>query len=316
MTVVSTSFFPLQSRRAVDQLAACLRELAVPEVELDYRLSAARLADLMASLRRTGIRVASVHNFCPIPPDFEGQGGGGDLFSLADTDREARLEAVKWTCRSLETAHAAEARVVVLHGGLVTMEAACHRIYAPNPSGPTLTDSQRTLLQRKLAVRDRLKPPHLDALCFSLDRLLPRAEKYDLCLGLENRFHYHELPGPEDLTRLLAKFAGAPLGYWHDTGHAWVAEKMGLLRTDELLTRFRESLLGVHLHDARGVVDHLPPGEGDIDFAALTPLIPEGVLRVLELRPQTTTAALAAGIRHLQAAGLGAPPDGNDGHPS
>jgi len=304
MTIISTSFYPLSTRSDVDRLVDCLRDLAVSGIELDYRLSAARLAELAHRLRSTGIRVASVHNFCPVPPAFERQGGGGDLFSLADTDKEARGEAIKWSCRSLETAHAAEARAVVLHGGFVAMEAECARLYPIGQAEQVLTESGRALWARKLAERDRLKPPHLDALRFSLDRLLPLAEKYNLMLGLENRFFYHELPGSDDLAQLLAEFAGAPLGYWHDTGHAWAAEKLGLLKAEELLTRFKDSLVGIHLHDARGLDDHLAPGAGEIDFAALKPLIPEGVLRVLELKPRTAPDRLAAGLQHLMGLGV------------
>jgi len=39
-------------------------------------------------------------------------------------------------------------------------------------------------------------------------------------LGLENRYHDHELPGPDDFKVIFDKFKGAPVGYWHDTGHA------------------------------------------------------------------------------------------------
>ncbi|NIS46468.1 MAG: hypothetical protein GWN76_11420, partial [candidate division Zixibacteria bacterium] len=44
-------------------------------------------------------------------------------------------------------------------------------------------------------------------------------------------------------------------------------------------------LIGVHLHDAIGLDDHIPPGSGEIDFAALKPFLKADTIKVIELKP-------------------------------
>lgn len=117
---------------------------------------------------------------------------------------------------------------------------------------------------------------------------------------LELSYHYNELPGPADFEIIFEKFAAAPIGYWHDTGHAHAQESLGLLRADELLIRYHQNLVGVHLHDARGLDDHLPPGSGDIDFKKIGTWIGNDVLKVIELKPGTPDSAVAAGIHYLR----------------
>ena len=116
---------------------------------------------------------------------------------------------------------------------------------------------------------------------------------------METRYHYHELPGPEDFEGLLAEFDGAPLGYWHDTGHAFVSTQLELTAGSGLLERLAGRLAGLHLHDARGLEDHLPPGTGQIDFKALAPHLAADIPAVLELRPGTPQDAVREGLAHL-----------------
>ena len=118
-------------------------------------------------------------------------------------------------------------------------------------------------------------------------------------LGLENRYHYHELPGIDDFALLFREFDGAPLGYWHDTGHAHANEVLSLCSAVDLLKRYGSKLLGCHLHDARGLDDHLPPGRGQIDFPALGAFLSPTTLQVIELRPGTTPEEAREGVQHL-----------------
>ena len=304
MTIISTSFFPLAETADVDALMASLLALGVEGVELDYRIPAAILPTVKTALRRTGLTVSSLHNFCPIPSQFAGSGGGGDLLSLAATDRDERNTAINLTLATIEQANDLETRAVVLHGGRVDFNAETDLLYAFFQHGRMETEEAFGFVARKLAERDRWKPAHLDALCFSLEKLLPAAERHHVLLGLENRYHYHELPGIDDFELFFREFAGAPLGYWHDTGHAHAGEVLALCSAETLLKRNGSHLVGCHLHDAEGLEDHLPPGAGQIDFAALNELLPAHAPRVIELKPGTPTDAVREGISVLSAAKL------------
>jgi sugar phosphate isomerase/epimerase len=299
MTAISTSFYPIRKEADGGDLLAVLGNLPVSGVELDYRLPTPVYRRIQPALRRSGIRVTSVHNFFPLPVDLLSTGGGGDLFSLSDIRREERLEAVKRTLQTIDHAHDLEAEAVVLHCGRVAMAAETDELYARFRQDATLTKATGQWLAQKIDARDRRKPAHLDALRFSLEKLLLAADRRHVRLGLETRYHYHELPGPEDFLPLLREFNGAPLGYWHDTGHGFVNEQLGLIRSGELLTSLSARLLGIHLHDAHGLEDHLPPGSGRIDFQALAEHLGGDVLQVLELRPGTPIDAVRQGLAHL-----------------
>jgi sugar phosphate isomerase/epimerase len=282
-------------------MVSALEAAGAGAVELDYRLTAARLRELSPLLRTAGMAVVSLHNFCPIPPVLRGTRGGGDLFSLSDPEPELRRTAVYWTEKTLEQAHELEAGAVVLHCGAVAFEHEEERWHALVRDGLRDSEPTRAFIERKLGELRRRKGPYLDALLFSLDRLVRAAERLGVVLGLENRFHYHELPGPEDYGRVFGAFDGGPLGYWHDMGHAHAAEVRGSGGGQGLLSTFASRLVGIHVHDAAGFSDHLPPGEGEVDFGSLAGVAGGSVPLVIELRPGTSAETAAAGRTRLEA---------------
>jgi hypothetical protein len=46
--------------------------------------------------------------------------------------------------------------------------------------------------------------------------------------------------------------------------------------------------------------DHYPPGEGDINYAALKPFVKPEHIKVFELSPRVSVDAARAGIAHLK----------------
>jgi sugar phosphate isomerase/epimerase len=74
----------------------------------------------------------------------------------------------------------------------------------------------------------------------------------------------------EELKQLAEGFEG--LGITYDVGHAYLARRKEKLKDPEAdiagaIKKAGELLIHVHLHDNRGFKDdHLPPGEGEIDF--------------------------------------------------
>lgn len=295
---VSTSW----ASSAADDGAKLLQRLAdlpIQGIELEYRMSGRIFAQLKSFLPNTHLKVFSIHNFFPAPPEKSGLKCGGDMLLLSDTDRQHREDAVKWTIHTLEHADELEAARVVLHCGYTKMQHESDILFDFYKSGQIASEKAQAFLAAKLAELGHRKPPHLDALRFSLDRLIPVAEKYGITLGLENRYHYHELPGPEDFATLFRDFHGAPLGYWHDCGHAHALECLGLIEPGMLLDRYAYALAGIHLHDAGGLGDHLPPGHGEVDFKRLAPFIKPDTPLVLELKPGTPDNDLKEGARHI-----------------
>jgi sugar phosphate isomerase/epimerase len=173
------------------------------------------------------------------------------------------------------------------------------RLYAFFRNGQIHSPQAQNFVYKKLSERKKEKSVYLDAVLRSLEDLIPAAEQNDIALGLENRYHYHELPGADEFEIIFKQFAGAPIGYWHDTGHAHAQESLGIFSANELLERYRNNLVGMHIHDARGLDDHLPPGSGEIDFKRIGTRIGDGILRVIELKRGTPDSQVASGIRYL-----------------
>ncbi len=297
-----SSSWKTASIQSGEELAEAFRRFPISGVELEYRLPQQLLADFLKSFAATGLGVVSIHNFFPLPAHIPRTKASGDLFELSHPDKEHRLEAVRLTRRSLEWAHELEAPFLVLHCGKVAMKPSLEQLRSLFEAGRADGEEARALRDQWLQQRRRLLPKHLDALLLSLDRLLPLAERYGVKVGLENRAHFHELPGPGELPQIFAEFAGAPVGYWHDTGHAHVNNVLGFSEHGRGLEQFADHLVGVHCHDARQLDDHLPPGDGEIDFAPVLDALKPGVPCVVELKPGTTEDDVARGIDFLRRA--------------
>ena len=299
MLGISTSWQSGGSTTAEKMLEA-FTNLGIKGVELSYRTSENQYQQLKRLLKPSGLKVVSIHNFFPIPAVKKDSKGGGDLFLLSSQDDEERQRAIRYTSKTIE--HAAElgAAAVVLHCGFVEMDHKMQAFYQYFNSNRLDSKEAQIFIHNKLKERDRLKPVHIDSLLTSLDRLVSTSEKQGVLLGLENRYHYHELPGPDDFEVIFDTFKGAPIGYWHDTGHAHANESLGIIPRGSFLQANATWLIGVHLHDAIGLDDHIPPGSGEIDFAALKPFLNTDTIKVIELKPGIPTLEVSEGIRFIR----------------
>jgi len=299
MLGISTSWQSGGSATAEGMLAA-LKNLDVTGIELSYRISEDLYQQIKDPLKRSGLKVVSVHNYFPIPSARSDLKGSGDLFLLSSSDPEERRKAIRFTAKSIEHAGELGAAAVVLHCGFVELDHQMQVLYEYFSSNQLGSEEAQIFIRNKLKQRDRRKPEHLENLWHSLDRLLPVAEKQGVLLGLENRYHYHELPGPDDFGAIFANFKGAPIGYWHDTGHAHANEALGLIPRGSLLQSYSDQLIGIHLHDAIGLDDHIPPGSGEIDFKALKPFLKTDTIKVIELKPGIPESKASEGVRFIR----------------
>ena len=298
MLSISTSYLVTSKISGAD-IVRRLAALEISEVELGYGIDEKCFLDIREALNQSRLQVSSVHNFFPIPPSAPNAKGGGDVFLLSHPAAEERNIAISWTQRSIEQAVTVGAKAVVLHCGRIEMNAERKRLYAFLRNGQIHSPRAQNFIHKKLADREKHKLIYLDNVLRSLEDLIPTAEQNEIILSLENRYHYHELPGPDEFEIIFEKFAGAPIGYWHDTGHAHAQESLDIISADELLKRYHKNLVGMHIHDARGLDDHLPPGTGEIDFKKIATRIGDDTLKVIELKPGTPDREVASGIRYL-----------------
>ncbi len=106
-------------------------------------------------------------------------------------------------------------------------------------------------------------PTRLDALLHVCEALCPTLARTGVMLALEN-----VLPGPAtDLIRqAVPRLDDRYFGFCYDSAH----DQIGGPRPFTLLEELRQRVVAVHLSDRiREFVDHVPPGEGFIDWPTL-----------------------------------------------
>jgi sugar phosphate isomerase/epimerase len=287
------------------EMVRALSALDVSGVEIDYRLKRRTLKELLPLLKAAGLAVVSLHHPVPLPNDLELSAASADRLSLSSPNRDEREAGLRAAQRTLELASDLEAGAVVFHlGTIAELE-------------PLWPDFRRHYLEKIVASeeaaefraeaverRRELAQPLVERALRALDKLLPRAERLGVRVAIENRYHFHEVPSPLEIEIILDTFRGGNIGYWHDTGHAAVQERVGFAQQRALLEIFGGSLLGVHLHDVRDLDDHLSPGAGTLDWPALAPLLAKAPLKVLEVYPPVPPEQVTEGIALLHETGV------------
>lgn len=302
MLGISTCWWDNKSLRG-DEIVSDILELGLEGVELEYRLTH-RIYQQMRPQLNEALTVLSVHNFFPKPEDSPGQKGSGDLFLLSSTDGNERAMAVKYSVRTIEHAQDLGARAVVLHLGHVDMPNPTERFVELYRGGKVDQREGLALINEQRRIRKAKHRGNLDAVLLSLERLNRVAEDKGIVLGIENRYHFYEIPDFEEMGTILKEFEGGKVRYWHDVGHARVQENLGILRQKDLLEAYSETMVGIHLHDVRGLVDHLPPGQGEIDYGEVRPFMKSPLIKILEIHSTVQKPAVLQGIRFMKAGGI------------
>ncbi|MCD6451507.1 MAG: sugar phosphate isomerase/epimerase [Acidobacteria bacterium] len=286
-----------------EELIRYFLDLGISHLELEYRISQKMFKEMKPLLKE--VTITSIHNFFPVPdilpPDKE---GSAEVFSLSSLDKEEREKAIAYTTRTIEVANSLEAKAVVVHLGGVEIKPETKRFVQLLKEGKIKSEEGRSFIRKKKEERKKKKGPHLDSACFSLEKLAKVAEREGVMIGIENGYKINKIPDPEELALLFSKFEGAPIYFWYDVGHAKFQDNIGFIDYIKLLTRFRKKLIGIHLHDIVEDNDHLPPGKGEIDFALIGKLLPQGVIKVMELQHKVNDEEALAGLNYLKEMGI------------
>lgn len=282
-----------------EEIVSDIGALGLKGVELEYRITSRVFEQMKPQLTET-LRVVSIHNFFPIPEGFPPDNGSGDLFLLSSTDKNERSKAVKYTLKTLEHAHELGTTAVILHLGRVDMPNPAQGFFGLYGDGKIGEKEGLTFVEEQKRIRQASKKRNLDAVLLSLEKLNREAAKRGIYLGIENRYHFHEIPDLEEIGLILGTFQGGNIRYWHDVGHAMAQQNMGLNRQRDLLERYSDEMVGIHLHDVRGLEDHLAPGHGEVDYSQVKPFMKPSTIAVLEVHRKVNRRELVEGITLLK----------------
>jgi len=272
------------------------KELGFSRFELNHGVN----STMLAGLSLDGA-ITAVHE--PCPADIPTKELRRRNWLISATDEEDRRQGVLATRRSIDLAHELGAQAVIVHPGRVdidpTLESVLVDLYKAGKSGqPEYAEAK----ERLAAARAARAETNLRSVRRSLVELAEYASPRGVRLGLENRYHYHEIPLSDELEELLDLGLGEAVGYWHDIGHAQVQEHLGFQAHEEWLRRFagpQGCLVGVHLHDIVGVKDHLAVGLGQVDWEMVAGYLPAATLRTCEFQPSNSPQQVAAGLKWL-----------------
>jgi FMN phosphatase YigB (HAD superfamily)/sugar phosphate isomerase/epimerase len=268
--------------------------LGYPKLELNHQVSSGMLRGI--NLRK--YHFSSIHEPCPteIPAETLKQ-RDWLISSPNDEYRQIGMAAVR---RSIDLAAKLSVQTVVVHAGQVssdmTLENELRLLYQ---AGLTRSDEYLEIKGRMLAKRRELAGSCMEAAGKSLKELVKYAGRQGIRLGLENRYHYYDIPTQEEMSVLLALADPDRIGFIYDVGHAVVMDRLGFFPHEMWLKRFSGRIFGSHLHDVVGLSDHRAPGLGEVDFHMVAGYLPKDSFRTVEVLGSNSPEQLKTGLQKL-----------------
>ena len=259
-----------------------LKNLGFETLALSRHLTPDQVAQLKPYLRENP--PCAIHNFCPILPGTSQADAEKDKILLSSLNADERREAVRRTRQTMELALELGSSTVVLHLGAVDTYDRSYLMTDLYTYGEREFEAFGQKVTEATEWRKRKEAKHHDAVLRSLDELNERALQMELCIAIENRPHYYQIPNFDEVGLFFEKFYGSPMRYWHDVGHAARQEKLGVCWADAWLEHYAEHLVGVNLHDLQDLEAYHPPGTGDLEWDEIFKQLPSNILKVLQIR--------------------------------
>ena len=299
MLAISTTWnFSCHSN--IEEQLLQIKEVGFDAIEIGYNFTDVRLKELKPLLSAMDIKVASVHNFCPLPPKFLLNRFFTDYYRLSAPRESERRKAVDYTKRSVDTARSLSCGILVIHAGTIEIKRdytkALFRLYNEGKFG---SGEYLMAKQKILVARQKMSKPYIQAVTKSLDEVLSHAHSMGVKIGLETRYYPHEIPNIQEAEDLLNRFNDKGLVYWHDIGHGEANERLSITAHSDFLSRFAKYMHGIHLHDLIGIDDHMAPFSGDFDFSRITPYMNDSLIKVIEAHPPATPEQIKEAVKRL-----------------
>lgn len=277
-------------------------------IELSHGIRITLVPGILRAVEEGIVKISSTHNFCPLPTGVVQ--AAPNLFQPSSSDHREHEQWLRHTRRSIDFAAQVKSRALVCHLGSVSFfwfnpARALNRYLDEHHDAGRHGDDKDydALLQKSLVKLRKRMPPFWAQVKASIGEVLDYAKQKNVKLGFENREKFEELPIDADYQAFIAEYpVDAPLGYWHDTGHADIKEGMGLLRHREHLEKMASRTIGWHLHDVSADGhDHQPVGSGHIDFKMVSSFWKPDHLLTLELSPRVKVEEVVSSKARVEA---------------
>lgn len=281
--------------------AEAAARLGFPAIEINYAIPP---DGVEALLTNNHVDIVSLHS--PTPRIKTANGKMSEALNLASLDEDERALAVERAHVTVDHAARVGARYMVVHlGGIGSSvfeeERELRRLYDKGERDGEPVEA----LRRRASMRRREEAPRfLPQARRSLEDIAAYAAAHDVAVGLENRYHYHEFPGIDELLDLLRGYPHELVGFWLDIGHAEVLDRLGLEFHHRWLNELGSRCIGSHVHDVDGLADHRAPGHGTADWDHYAAMLPTDIPRVFEINQKIDEDRVAAAIPFLRERGV------------
>jgi sugar phosphate isomerase/epimerase len=289
-------------------MLAEIAALGFQHAELSHGIKITLVPGILRAVQEGVVTITSTHNFCPLPTGVIH--AAPNLYEPSALRAQEHEQWVRHTKRSIDFAAQVKAEALVCHLGSVRYRwfnpgrhLARYLREHPEPLTDNGAAKYRALREKcLLKLRQRMQP-YWSQVRSAIEAVVEHARAKGVRLGFENRERFEELPLDGDHVAFLESLGpGAPVGYWHDTGHARIKEQMGLLEHRMHLETLAPRTIGFHLHDVdEQGRDHRPIGHGQIDFEMVRAYWRPEHLLTLELSPRVPVEEVLDSKRRLEA---------------
>lgn len=194
-----------------------------------------------------------------------------DHIDITSLDAAQRAESVREVLAAAEAASVLSSRYFVIHPG-------------PERQPPP-------------GVEDRQQ--RLENVARSLDEIAGRCQQLGMTCVLENKLPHLLFGNTADMLWILGAMTVTDVGVCLDTGHAYLAGEIGTA-----MHKLSRHLRMVHASDNRGHYDdHLPPGQGAIDWPHLCGMLRDNSFRgsiMMEIAGRDEPAKILDGARRAR----------------
>lgn len=284
---------------ALPELLPILEGLDLSGIELSHRINSENLFGF--DLDRFPIR--SLHE--PCPSDVSTVVLAKKDWLISATDEHKRQQGVRMMMRTIDLAQELGVGHIVVHAGTAGLPDLDEKqLRNLHEAGKKDSDEYLALKQAMIDKRNAVIEGRMNSVVRSIKELLAYASGKNIRLALENRYHLYDIPVPDELEMLLSLAGPDRIGFQFDVGHGQALDAMGFYSFMEWVDRFSDRIVGLHLHDVRGVVDHYSPGLGEIDYRRFAKMIPVDAQRTLEVHGSNSIDDIYSGLQLLGDTGL------------
>jgi sugar phosphate isomerase/epimerase len=270
-------------------------DLGFDTVELGHGTRLPLVEGILKMHEAGRIKVSSLHNFCPLPPEIPR--ALPDCYQFSAVHDGERDRAVRHSFKTIDFAKRLGAKFVVMHLGSVPIGDYTRALVKLAEEGKHLSKEYVALKLEAVQQREAKQVPPFMRMIECFRRVVDYAGERGIRLGVESRHSFEEIPSEREMLDVLARMNPDVIGYWHDFGHVQVKHNIGFLDHFEWLKRVAPRLLGCHLHDTVWPGrDHMAPFMGGVEYQRLIPLLPKDTLYVFEMSPRRTKEEITTSL--------------------